>query len=90
MAVAEILARVNAPVLLPNLKRLSRKTFETLLKKEDLLIAEPDTLEFIPEPDGSGSAGDDVVIPHHFEERQRGLRTTFQGVLRSDAVKPLP
>ena len=88
--IAGMLAATKGAVLLPNLKRLSPKTFETLTKKEDLLLAEPDTLEFIPEPDGSGSAGDDVVIPHHFEERQRGLRTTFQGVLRSDAVKPLP
>ena len=77
VAIAEILASVKAPVLLPNLKRLSAKTFETLTKKEDLLLAELDTLEFIPEPDGSGNASDDIVLPDGFEKRQRVLRKLF-------------
>ena len=75
-AIADILVTVKGMVMLPNLKRLSPKTFETLAQKENLLLPEFDTLEFVLGPGGSGSA-DDVRVLEGFKKRQRDLRDVW-------------
>ena len=68
VAVAQALARRQGPVKLPNLKKISPKTLAALIQKEDVEIPLIETLELIPEPDGSVT--DDFVIPEGFRERQ--------------------
>ena len=69
--VAAALARRQGPLRLPGLERISPKTLMALLEKHDVEIPLIDTLELIPEPDGSPN--DDVVIPEAVQERQRQL-----------------
>lgn len=51
LAVAEALGGSTGPVGLPNLKRLSPKTFAALKKKKGIDLPPREKLEFIPEPD---------------------------------------
>ena len=68
IAVAQALATRKGPLSLPNLEKISPKTLTVLIEKQDVEIPLIETLEFIPEPDGSGN--DDFVIPEWLEERQ--------------------
>jgi beta-lactamase regulating signal transducer with metallopeptidase domain len=72
VAVAEALAMRKGPLVLHSLRRISPKALSALLKKEDVMIPLIETLELIPEPDGSPT--DDFVIPEGFKERQRRQR----------------
>jgi hypothetical protein len=67
--VAAALADRQGRLLLPNLKRISPKTLQALIRKEDVQIPSLDELELIPEPDGGPT--EDFVIPEGFLERQR-------------------
>lgn len=69
VAVAEVLATRTGPLSLPNLKKISPKTLTALIEKEDVRLPPIETLELIPEPDGTPT--DDFVIPDEFAERQR-------------------
>ena len=64
--VAKIFAAAEGPLNLRRLYRVSRPALEALVEKKDLLLPALDTLEI--------TAGDDVVIPDGFEERQAVLR----------------
>lgn len=70
--VAKALAARKGPLLLPNLKKLSPQTLLALIAKQDVVIPLIETLELIPEPDGS--ATDDFLIPEDFLQRQRQPR----------------
>jgi len=72
VAVAKALAALKGPLALPNLEKISPQTLAALIKKEDVEIPLIETLEIIPEPDGSPT--DDFVIPKDFKERQRQQR----------------
>ena len=72
IAVAQALATRKGPLALPNLKKISPKTLSALIEKEDVEIPLIETLELIPEPDGS--ANDDFVIPEWLEERDKKRR----------------
>jgi hypothetical protein len=65
VAVAKALATRKGPLSLPNLKKISPKTLSALIEKEDIEIPLIETLELIPEPDGSVT--DDFVIPERFQ-----------------------
>jgi hypothetical protein len=67
VAIAKALATRKGPLSLPNLKKLSPKTLSALLEKEDIEIPLIESLELIPEPDGSPT--DDFVIPERFQGR---------------------
>jgi hypothetical protein len=67
--VARELAKRKGRLSLPNLKKLSPKTMSALLEKRDVEIPLVETLELIPEPDGSPN--DDFVIPEGFEAQQK-------------------
>jgi hypothetical protein len=67
VAIAKALATRKGPLSLPNLKKISPKTLSALIEKEDIEIPLIETLELIPEPDGS--ATDDFVIPERFQGR---------------------
>ena len=69
VAVAKALAARKGPLSLPNLKTISPKTLSALIEKEDVEIPLIETLELIPEPDGSVT--EDFVIPKGFETRQK-------------------
>jgi len=69
LAVAKALATHKGPLSLLNLKKISPKTLSALITKEDVELPLIETLELIPEPDGS--ATDDFVIPKAFQERQK-------------------
>ena len=72
VAIAKALAARKGPLSLPNLKKISPKTLTALIQKKDVEIPLIDTLELIPEPDGSTT--DDFVIPEWLEERQKQQR----------------
>jgi hypothetical protein len=72
VAVAKILATRKGRLALPNLEKISPKTLAALIEKEDVEIPLIETLELIPEPDGSFN--DDFVIPERFEDRQQRQR----------------
>jgi hypothetical protein len=72
IAIAKALATRKGPLSLPNLKKISPKTLTALIQKKDVEIPLIDTLELIPEPDGSTT--DDFVIPEWLEERQKQQR----------------
>jgi hypothetical protein len=76
VAVAQALATRKGQLRLPNLKKISPKTLSALIAKGDVEIPLIETLELIPEPDGSET--DDVVIPEEFEERQQRQRRQAQ------------
>jgi hypothetical protein len=65
--VAKALASRQGPLALPNLKKISPKTLSALIEKEDVEIPRIETLELIPEPDGSPT--DDFVVPEGFQQR---------------------
>ena len=69
IAIAQLLAKRQGPLALPNLKKISPKTLTALIEKEDVEIPLIETLELIQEPDGSPT--EDFVIPEWLEERQR-------------------
>jgi beta-lactamase regulating signal transducer with metallopeptidase domain len=58
---AQALAHYKGSLRLPNLKKISPKTLAALLEKEDVQLPLIETLELIPEPDGSPT--EDFVIP---------------------------
>ena len=68
VAVAQALAKRKGWLRLANLKKISPKTLMALVEKQEVEIPLIETLELIPEPDGSGN--DDFVIPEWLEERQ--------------------
>ncbi len=72
LAVAKALAARKGPLALPNLKKISPKTLTALIEKQDVEIPLIETLELIPEPDGSPN--DDFAIPEWLEEKQRRKR----------------
>ncbi len=72
VAIAKALAATTRPLSLPNLKKISPKTLAALIEKRDIGIPLIETLELIPEPDGS--ATEDFVIPEWLEERQKQNR----------------
>ncbi len=72
VAIAKNLATREGPLSLFNLKQISPKTIHALIAKKDVDIPPIETLELIPEPDGS--ATEDFVIPEWLEERQRRQR----------------
>ena len=67
VAIAKALATRKGPLALPNLKRISPKTLSALIEKGDIDIPLIETLELIPEPDGSPT--EDFVIPERFQNR---------------------
>jgi hypothetical protein len=73
VAIATALATRKGPLSLPNLKKISPKTLAALVEKRDVAIPLIETLEFIPEPDGSTT--EDFVIPDWLEARQRTAGT---------------
>ena len=60
----------------PQPQKISPKTLSALIEKEDLEIPLIETLELIPEPDGSVT--DDFVIPEWLNERQKRQRAAQQ------------
>lgn len=72
-AIAQILSTRKGPLRLPQLKRISPRALFVLLDAEDVVVPAVQTLDLIPEPDGSPN--DDFVLPKSAEERQnRGDR----------------
>jgi beta-lactamase regulating signal transducer with metallopeptidase domain len=69
VAIAKALAERKGRLNLPNLEKISPQTLTALLKKEDVEIPLIETLELIPEPDGSPT--EDFVIPDGFRQRQQ-------------------
>ena len=69
--VARYLAGCEGNLVLPSLQKISPKALNALLAKQDIVLPPIDSLELIPEPDGSPTVK--VVIPEGFEERQRKL-----------------
>jgi beta-lactamase regulating signal transducer with metallopeptidase domain len=67
VAIAKALAARKGPLSLPNLKKISPKTLSALIEKDDIDIPLIETLELIPEPDGSPT--EDFVIPERFQKR---------------------
>jgi hypothetical protein len=67
VAIAKALATHKGPLSLPSLTKLSPKTLSALLEKEDIEIPLIESLELIPEPDGSPT--EDFVIPERFQKR---------------------
>jgi hypothetical protein len=72
VAIAKVLATLEGPLKLPNLEKISPKTLTALIQKEDVEIPLIETLELIPEPDGSVT--EDFMIPEGFEMRQRAKK----------------
>jgi hypothetical protein len=70
---AAALAKRKGPLTLRNLKKISPKTLAALIEKEDVEIPLIETLELIPEPDGSPA--EDFMIPKGFNcGRRHGSR----------------
>jgi hypothetical protein len=69
VAVAEALATKKGSLNLPSLRRISPKTLTALIQKEDVAIPLIETLELIPEPDGSPT--EDFLIPERFRQREK-------------------
>jgi len=67
VAIAQALAARKGPLSLPNLKRISPKTLSALIEKQDVELPLIETLELIPEPDGSPT--EDFVIPEAFQKK---------------------
>jgi hypothetical protein len=68
VAIAEALATRQGKLTFPNLQKISPKTLTALLTKNDVEIPLVETLEVIPEPDGSLT--EDFLVPDWLEERQ--------------------
>ena len=75
--IAKALATRKGRLALPNLKKISPKTLTALIAKQDVEIPLTETLEFIPEPDGSPT--DDFVIPAWLDARQRARAASGAG-----------
>jgi hypothetical protein len=75
--VAAAFATRKGWLALPNLKKISPKTLTALTAKQGVFIPLIETLELIPEPDGSPT--EDFVIPEWLEEREKQLRQRQQG-----------
>jgi len=71
VAIAQALATRKGPLKLPGLKKISPKTLTALIENKDVEIPLIETLELIPEPDGSPT--DDFVVPEWLEKRQNQL-----------------
>jgi len=69
LAVAQALATRKGPLCLPKLRKISPKTLSALIEKRDVTIPLVETLELIPEPDGSPT--EDFVLPEEFQDRQK-------------------
>lgn len=69
VAVAEALATKKGPLNLPSLRKISPKTLTALIQKGDVEIPRIETLELIPEPDGSPT--EDFLIPQGFQQRRK-------------------
>jgi hypothetical protein len=69
VAIARAFAAVKGPLALPNLKRISPKTLMALIEKKEVVIPPLETLELIPEPDGSPT--EDFIVPEGFQSRKR-------------------
>ncbi len=69
VSVARALATRKGSLLLPALKKISPKTLSALIEKQDVDIPLLESLELIPEPDGSTT--EEFIIPEWLEERQR-------------------
>jgi hypothetical protein len=67
--IAKALATRKGRLSLPNLKKISPKTLTALIVKQAVEIPLIETLELIPEPDGSPT--DDFVVPQWLEDRQK-------------------
>ncbi len=67
VAVAGALAQTQAALSLPGLRRASAKTLMALMKKADVHLPPVETIELIPEPDGSPN--EDLVVPEAFRAR---------------------
>ena len=74
--IAAALATRKRLLRLPNLVKISPRTFAALIAKRDVTIPLVETLDFIPEPDGSGN--DDFVVPAWLEKRQEEQRAEQQ------------
>ena len=68
VAIARVLATRKGRLSLSNLKKISPKTLTALIEKRDVEIPLIETLELIPEPDGSTT--DDFVIPDDFNQQR--------------------
>jgi hypothetical protein len=68
-AIAKALAMRQGRLSLPNLRKISPKTLAALIEKKNVEIPLIETLELIPEPDGS--ANEDFVIPEWLEKKQQ-------------------
>jgi hypothetical protein len=77
VAIAKALATREGLLALPRLKKISPKTLTALIEKQDVKIPLIETLELIPEPDGSPN--DDFAIPKWLEEKQHVQRQKQQG-----------
>jgi len=77
VSVAQALATRKGSLLLPALKKISPKTLSALTEKQDVDIPLLESLELIPEPDGSTT--EEFIIPEWLEERQRQRRQTGGG-----------
>lgn len=75
--VAQALAKRKLPLGFPNLKKISAKTLSALIEKRDVEIPFTDSLEMIPEPDGSFN--DDFVMPLWLEHKQQRKRQEQAG-----------
>lgn len=69
--VARYLAGCEGKLFLAWLEKISPKALNALLTKQDIVLPPIDSLELIPEPDGSPTVK--VVIPEGFEERQKKM-----------------
>jgi hypothetical protein len=65
---AGVLAAYNGALSPPNLRTISPKTLVALLEKTDVHVPDVETLELIPEPDGSLT--EDLGPPERFLERR--------------------
>jgi hypothetical protein len=67
--VARFLAGCEGELKLPRLEKISPKALNALLQKKDIILPPINSLELIPEPDGSPTVK--VVIPEGYFERQK-------------------
>ena len=78
--IAKALAKRKLPLFVPHLRKISAKTLTALIEKRDVGIPLLESLELIPEPDGSPT--DDFVIPDWLEQKQRRIREEPAGKAR--------
>jgi hypothetical protein len=71
---AKALSHYKGSLSFPNLKKISPKTLSALIEKRDVEIPLIETLELVPEPDGSPT--EDFVIPEWLESREKERKLT--------------